>query len=88
MDTVTELADAAVDEIANQLGEAVETVEGTLGELGVDLDVVTDDVLDLVEQGIPLEEAVDQVLGLLSPVLPTPAPSGGGLGGLLGGLGL
>jgi len=88
VDDIKELTDSVVGEIADQLGETVDTVGGTLGGSGVDLDAVTEDVLDLVEQGVSLEDAVDQVLGLLAlPAAdPTPAPSGGGglVGGVLG----
>jgi ABC-type transporter Mla subunit MlaD len=93
VDTVTDV----VDEIAGQLGLDDSAVAGALDDAGTDLEAVTQDVLDLVDQGVPLDEAVDQVLGQLPvasappivplpsvpPILPAPSPSGL-IGGLLG----
>lgn len=73
---VDELREDVVDEITDQLDGKVD---------GVDLDSVADDVLDQMEQGLDLEEAVDKVVGLLRPPpLPveTAAPFGE-LGGTL-----
>jgi hypothetical protein len=88
---VGQLADQVVSEIADQLGETVGAVGGALDSVGADLDTVTNDVVELVNQGVPLEDAVNQVLGQLpslpvATILPSiaPTPSPGLLGGLLG----
>jgi ABC-type transporter Mla subunit MlaD len=87
VETVTDV----VDELADQLGvgETADDLTGALDAAGTDLETVTEDVLALVEQGVPLEDAVDQVLGQLplSSLDGAPAPSSSGgtpLGGLLG----
>jgi ABC-type transporter Mla subunit MlaD len=80
------LDNVVLDEIAEQLDAPVDQVGSTLSESGVDLEQATQDVRDLVDQGVPLEEAVDQVLGAVpAPSLPVPLPSTP-VGGLLGGL--
>ncbi len=72
-------ATEVVEGVADQLGETVDGVTDALDDAGTDLETVTEDVLELVEDGVPLEEAVDTVLDLLPlpslpPIVPIPLP--------------